>query len=106
VAESLAISTVDVASTAGGAGTTAVSEADKARTSTVLTTKDEGGDFCTVACCRRQTRRRARWEVHGRRTTCTGALTLAPCGRRRSSPTAVMWKSSRRRHARLGACCR
>jgi hypothetical protein len=48
VVESTAISTADVTSTAGGAGTMAASEADKARTSTVPATEDEGGDLCTV----------------------------------------------------------
>jgi hypothetical protein len=46
VVKSTAVSTVDVTSTAGGAGATAASEADKAGTSTAPTTEDEGGDLC------------------------------------------------------------
>jgi hypothetical protein len=46
VAESLMVSTADVTSTAGGAGATVVSKADKAGTSTAPATKDEGGDLC------------------------------------------------------------
>jgi hypothetical protein len=46
VAESPAVSTADVTSTAGGAGAMAASEADKAGTSTAPATEDEGGDLC------------------------------------------------------------
>jgi hypothetical protein len=46
VAESPAVSTPDVTSTADGAGATATFEADYAGTSTAPTTEDEGGDLC------------------------------------------------------------
>jgi hypothetical protein len=45
--ESPTISVVDVTSTAGGAGTTAISEADKAGTSAPPATEGEGGGICT-----------------------------------------------------------
>jgi hypothetical protein len=47
VVESPAISTADVTSTAGGAGTTAASEADMVETSAPLAAEGEGGDLCT-----------------------------------------------------------
>jgi hypothetical protein len=48
VVESPTVSTADVTSTAGGAGATAASKADKAGTSTAPTTEDEGGDLYTA----------------------------------------------------------
>jgi hypothetical protein len=47
VVESQAISMADVTSTAGGAGTTAVSEVDKAGSAPPVT-EGEGGDLCTA----------------------------------------------------------
>jgi hypothetical protein len=47
VVELLAASTADLTSAAAGAGTTAMSEADKARTSAPPTTGGEGGDRST-----------------------------------------------------------
>jgi hypothetical protein len=49
VVESPAISTVDVTSTAGGAGMTAASEVDKAGTSAPPAAEDEGGDLCIAS---------------------------------------------------------
>jgi hypothetical protein len=48
VVESPAASAADVTSAAVGAGTTAVSEVDKAGTSAPLATEGEGGDLCTT----------------------------------------------------------
>jgi hypothetical protein len=47
VVESLAASVADVTSAAGGAGTTAASEVDKAETSAPPTAEGEGGDLYT-----------------------------------------------------------
>jgi hypothetical protein len=47
VVESPTISAADVTSTASGAGATAASEADKARTSAPPAAEGEGGDLCT-----------------------------------------------------------
>jgi hypothetical protein len=106
VVESPAASAADVTSTAGGAGTAAASEADKVGTSIAPTAEDDGGDLYTAGSLPTQTRRRSRREVHGRRMTCTGVFTSAPRGRWKSSPTAAMWRNSRRHHARLGVCYR
>jgi hypothetical protein len=48
VVESPAASAVDVTSAAVGAGTTALSEVDKAGTSAPPATEGEGGDLCTT----------------------------------------------------------
>jgi hypothetical protein len=105
VVESPAAAAVDVTSTAGGAGTTAVSEADKAGTSTTLAVEDEGGDLCTTVPqptadpqVAKAGGARAEDDLHR-------CLYVGTRGRRRSSPTAAMWKNSRRRYARLDACC-
>jgi hypothetical protein len=46
VAEAPAVSTANVTSTAGGAGATVASKADKVGTSTAPATEDDGGDLC------------------------------------------------------------
>jgi hypothetical protein len=48
VMESPAISTVDMTSTAGGAGATAASDEDKAGTRVPPTAEGGGGDLCTT----------------------------------------------------------
>jgi hypothetical protein len=103
VAESPVVSTTDVTSVAGGTGATAASEVDKAGTSTAPATEEEGGDLYMADP---RPTLDPRWLGGARvwRMTHIGAYTSAPRGRRRSSPTAAMTMSSRRRRAQSSVC--
>jgi hypothetical protein len=105
VVESPAISTADVTSTAGKAGTKAASEADKAGTSTAPATEDEGCDLCTAGPLPTPDPQAA--EAGGARAenNLHRCLYIGTPWEAEVVAIAAMWKNSSRCHTRLGVCC-